>query len=110
MRLLIAIMTVALSAVMLLAACNSNEQTPIKTANPAATPQHTLPPGDNVRRITPDELKTAMASNNAILIDVRDESAYKKEHIKGARIIPYNEILAHLDELPRDKTIATYCS
>jgi len=51
-----------------------------------------------------------MASNSALIIDVRGESAYKDGHIKGARQIPYAEIVAHVDELPRDKTIATYCS
>jgi len=111
MRLLIAIMTLTLSALILLAACNSHEQTPVKSANPQPnTPAPAPPPGDNARRITPAELKTALASNNAVIIDVRGEAAYKDGHIKGAKLIPYNEILAHVDELPRDKTIATYCS
>lgn len=110
MRLLITMMAVALTALMLLTGCNSREQ--VKSANlQTNTPAPALPPpGDNARRITPAELKTALASNNAIIIDVRAESAYKDGHIKGARLIPYNEILAHVDELPRDKTIATYCS
>lgn len=114
MRLLIAIMTVTLSAVMLLAACKSQEQNPVKVAGlPAnqhkATPPP-LPPGDNARRITVEELKTAVAGNNAIIIDVRGAQAYEQGHIKGSRMIPWNEIAAHIDELPRDKTIATYCS
>jgi 3-mercaptopyruvate sulfurtransferase SseA len=98
-------------ALILLAACNSNEQTPVKTANP---PQQSTPapppPGDNARRITPAELKTAIASNSAIIVDVRGEVAYKAGHIKGSRQIPYADIVAHVDELPKDKTIATYCS
>jgi 3-mercaptopyruvate sulfurtransferase SseA len=111
MRLLISIMAVAFLALILLAACNSHEQTPVKTSNPPPnTPAPQPPPGDNARRITPAELKTALASNSAIIIDVRAESAYKDAHIKGARLIPYQDILAHADELPRDKTIVTYCS
>lgn len=109
MRLLISIVAVVLLALFLMAACNSSEQTPVKTANPPANAPEP-PPGDNARRITPAELKTALANNSAIIIDVRGESAYKESHIKGARLIPYNEILAHVDELPRDKTIVTYCS
>jgi hypothetical protein len=84
MRLLISIMAVVLLALILLAACNSSEHTPVKTANPPANaPAPEPPPGDNARRITPAELKTELASNNAILIDVRAEAAYKQGH-KGA--------------------------
>lgn len=110
MRYLISITAVLFLALIILGACNSNEQ--VKTANPAkpaSTPVQ-LPPGDNARRITPAELKTALASNSAIIVDVRGEAAYKDAHIKGARQIPYAEITAHVDELPRDKTIVTYCS
>ena len=113
MRLLISIMAVVLLALILFVACNSHEQTPVKTSNPFNQPNAPAPeppPGDNARRITPAELKTALASNSAIVIDVRTEAAYKEEHIKGALSIPYSEILAHADELPRDKMIATYCS
>jgi 3-mercaptopyruvate sulfurtransferase SseA len=113
MRLLISIMAVVLLALILFAACNSNELTPAKTSNPfkgSNTPAPEPPPGDNARRITPAELKIALASNTAVIIDVRAESAYKEGHIKGARLIPFNEILARVDELPRDKMIATYCS
>jgi 3-mercaptopyruvate sulfurtransferase SseA len=113
MRLLISITAVALLAVILLTACNSNEQTPVKTSNPltpANAPAQQPPPGDNARRITATEAKDAVASNNAVIIDVRGAPAYNEGHIKGAKLIPYNEILAHVDELPRDKTIITYCS
>jgi ABC-type uncharacterized transport system auxiliary subunit len=111
MRILISVVAVAFLALILLAACNSNEQTPVKTANPQqkSTPAPP-PPGDNARRITPAELKTEMASNSAIIVDVRGEVAYKAGHINGSRQIPFAEIAAHADELPRDKTIATYCS
>jgi len=112
MRLLISITAVVLLAVILLVACNSNEQTPVKTSNPLTpnAPAQQPPPGDNARRITAAEAKDAVASNNAVIIDVRGASAYNDGHIKGAKLIPYNEILAHVDELPRNKTIITYCS
>ena len=106
MRLYISIAAVALLAVVALAACNSNELTRVKGSASAPAPV----PGDTARRITPGELKAALASDSAILVDVRAEPAYKDGHIKGARLIPYADILAHVDELPRDKTIVTYCS
>ena len=109
MRLYISLAAAVLIAVVALTACNSAEQT-AKTASPSQPQPAQLPPGDNVRRITPSELKAELASNSAVLIDVRAEAAYKDGHIKGARLIPFNEILAHVDELPRDKTIVTYCA
>jgi rhodanese-related sulfurtransferase len=69
-----------------------------------------LPPGPEARRVTPAEVKDEVARNNVLIIDVRGEAAYKQGHIKGAIQIPATEILAHVDELPRNKLIATYCA
>ena len=66
--------------------------------------------GDGVRRITPDELREAQKKGKAVLIDVRAPESYKAGHIKGALLIPVNEIGSRLKELPKDKLIATYCS
>ena len=66
--------------------------------------------GDGVRRITPAELREAVLQNKAVVIDVRSESSYDAGHIKGARLIPVNDISARASELPRGKMIVTYCS
>ena len=60
--------------------------------------------------MTIEELKTMLAENKAVVIDVRGDAAYKTGHIKGARMIPAAEIDKHADELPKDKLIVTYCS
>jgi predicted sulfurtransferase len=65
---------------------------------------------DGARRITPDEVRELLKKNQAVLIDVRGESAYKAGHIKGALWIAANEIGDRAKDLPRDKTIVTYCS
>ena len=114
MRVFISVFALLFTACLLFAACNSQEGHPVKVVAPPAnqqkaTPAH-LPPGDNARRMTVEELKTALASNNAVIIDVRGAAAYEQGHIKGSKMIPWNEITAHIDDLPRDKTIATYCS
>jgi 3-mercaptopyruvate sulfurtransferase SseA len=111
MRLLISAVAAVLFAIVVLTACNSKEQLPKPTtaASPATAPAQ-LPPGDSARRITPAEVKDELARNDVVIIDVRGEAAYKQGHIKGARLIPATEILAHVDELPRDKMIVTYCS
>jgi predicted sulfurtransferase len=112
MRLFSSIAAAVLLAVIALTACNSNEQPRKLSAAqvPPSTPAQLPPPGDSARRITPAELKTEVAGNHALIVDVRGEVAYKQGHIKGAIQIPATEILAHIDKLPRDKTIATYCS
>lgn len=66
--------------------------------------------GDGVRRVTPEELREALGKGKAVLIDVRSEESYKAGHVKGARSIPFAQIGARANELPRDKMIATYCS
>ena len=54
--------------------------------------------------------KQALDAHQAIVIDVRGDVSYKAGHIKGALMIPGAEIDKHVDELPKDKLIVTYCS
>ena len=82
---------------------------------PASVPAQTPTPamqtqGDGVRRIAPAEAREALEKGKAIIVDVRGEDAYNAGHVKGARLIPLNDILARIAELPRDKMIITYCS
>src|SRR5437660_1045237 len=89
--------------------CNSSEKSasnsPVAALSPAATV-----PGDGVRRITAAELKALLDKGQAVVIDVRNEGSYNQGHIRGAKLIPATEILSRVSELPRDKTIVTYCS
>jgi len=41
---------------------------------------------------------------------VRSQDVYDVGHIPGAKLIPANDIVKHIDELPKDKLIITYCS
>jgi len=98
----------------ILTACNSKDKTSL--ASPAspkaeASPSATAPaPADNVRRITPAELKDLLAKDQVVVIDVRNQTSYDQGHVKGAKLIPAAEILNHVNELPRNKLIVTYCS
>lgn len=112
MRSLILISLVATLSVIALAACNSNETlvsqnptTPNKTATQVPTP-----PGDNAKRITAEELHKLWENNQVLIIDTRAESAYQQEHIKGAISMPTGTVLQRIDELPKDKMIAAYCT
>jgi Rhodanese-like domain len=119
MRLLLATASaLCLGTLLFLLGCNSaayRNQATANNAPPTKAPgvQTVTPapqPTDGIRRITVAELKQALDANNAIVIDVRGEAAYKAAHIKGARMIPSAEIDKHVDELPKDKLIVTYCS
>jgi predicted sulfurtransferase len=93
---------------MLLGGCNSNEQKKSAVAEQKkATPAH---PDDGVRRITPQELQDLLAKGEAVVIDVRNQAAFDSGHIKGAKLIPFNEIQNRTGELPKDKLIVTYCA
>ena len=65
---------------------------------------------DGVRRISPAQLRAAVLNGRAVIVDVRGADSYNAGHIKGARLIPVNEIEARANELPRNKMIITYCS
>jgi rhodanese-related sulfurtransferase len=65
---------------------------------------------DGARRVTADELQNMLKNGQAIVVDVRNQASYDIGHIPGAKLIPAGEILNHINELPRDKMIVTYCS
>jgi rhodanese-related sulfurtransferase len=44
-----------------------------------------------------------------VILDVRNRSEYASEHIPGSLHIPYGDLAGRLDELPRDRQIATIC-
>ena len=91
-----------------LLACNSNEtllsQKPANQAPPAGTP------ADNARRINVDELHKLWQNNEVYIIDTRAESQYKLEHIKGSVSMPTGTVLDHINDLPKNKLIAAYCT
>lgn len=84
-------------------------QTQANTGDPVPPPQ-SPEPGDGVRRITATEAHEAWLKGNAIIVDVRNEVVYQTGHIKGAILIPADQIASQLNKLPRDKMIITYCT
>jgi 3-mercaptopyruvate sulfurtransferase SseA len=84
-----------------------NKVTRIQQPSPTTTPTTYA---DGVRRITIIELQELVKKHEAVIVDVRNDVAYNAGHIPGSKLIPAAEILNHLDELPKDKLIVTYCS
>jgi 3-mercaptopyruvate sulfurtransferase SseA len=111
MRLIISFLGIAVLVLGVLTACNSAEWRNAKTSPVAPTSAPTPPVvADGARRVTVTELKDLLAKNEAIVLDVRNQTSYDAGHIRGARLIPEAEVINHLDELPRNKLIVTYCS
>lgn len=83
-----------------------------KTATKDATSQATkeVTP-ENVPRISVDELILMMAKkkNTFVVIDTRVLDSYN-EKIRGALQIPYDQVEAHLKDIPRNKEIILYCA
>ena len=97
-------------AAVVFAACNAVDQTVNSNAKPSTVPGSDTVYADGARRVTADELTALMKNGEVVVIDVRNQASFDIGHIPGAKLIPSGEILNHLNELPRDKTIVTYCS
>jgi len=56
------------------------------------------------------ELSVVSSVQQGLAAKLETQAMYDLGHIPGAKLIPAAEILNHLDELPKDKMIITYCS
>jgi hypothetical protein len=116
MRNLLICSVTAVVATMLLLACNSHEGAVSKlpglkqsnSSTPVAQAVHN--PADDARRITAEELYKMYEQNQVLIVDTRNDAAFKQSHIKGAILIPSNEVASRVGELPKNKFIATYCT
>ena len=91
---------------------------PNANASPAVSKQKPQPqpsvvaqaPAEEARRVTVDELKKMLDAGKAVVYDTRPKTAYDAEHIKGSLSMPSEQVAAHTEELPKDKTIVFYCT
>ena len=86
-----------------------NSPTPAPASPPPAADQHT-DDGHDAPRISLADAKKDYDAGTAVIVDVRDASAYKLEHIKGSLNITLQEIATKADKLPKGKKIIAYCS
>jgi len=106
MRLITYSLAFLLATVFLIACNGSNTQVATQTPpKPASTPYP-----DGARRVTIEELEALIKEGKAFIVDVRTQESYDAGHIPGSKLIPTAEIVDRIKELPRDKTIVTYCS
>ncbi|MDK2917516.1 MAG: hypothetical protein PWQ37_249 [Candidatus Petromonas sp.] len=64
--------------------------------------------GTKYEKISVDEIEKHM-SEGAILVDIRNEDAYKEGHIKGALNIPMKSLPFRMSELDKNKDILVIC-
>jgi rhodanese-related sulfurtransferase/rubrerythrin len=67
---------------------------------------------DEIRRLTPDEIKSILDKDKAgeyLLLDVRQPEEYEAGHVPGAKLIPLGELETRQAELDRGKKIIAYC-
>lgn len=60
--------------------------------------------------IGPHETQETVEAGSAVIVDVRSRESHAKLAIPGALLIPRRELPARMGELPKGKTIITYCS
>ena len=101
---------IILLAAVAFAACNSIHSKAGVTANKATPTPASVVHQAEVPRVTTTELEDLMKQDKVVVVDVRTQDMYDKGHIRGARLIPVNQIGERGKELPRDKKIVTYCS
>jgi hydroxyacylglutathione hydrolase len=67
-------------------------------------------PVQKIELIEPEELARRLEGPQPpLILDVRNDSEYAGEHIPDSLHIPYGEIAARVDELPRERPIAAIC-
>ena len=110
MRYLISLCAALLLATSVFTGCQSSSATQEtgKKQTPAAPPA--AQNGDDIKRMSIEDTRAAVAKGTAVIIDVRSATDYKANHIKGSTNIPYAEIADRMSELPKDKTAVLYCS
>jgi len=67
-------------------------------------------PVQRIEPVGPEELAELLEGEEPpLVLDVRGAGEYAEAHIAGSLHIPYGALARRLDELPRDRTVATIC-
>lgn len=75
---------------------------------PTANPQIVVEDASDVQRISPQDAKTMVDSDQAVLYDARALTAFQAAHAAGAISFPATEAAARAGELPADKSLVFY--
>ncbi|MGI8633231.1 MAG: MBL fold metallo-hydrolase [Solirubrobacterales bacterium] len=68
-------------------------------------------PVERIPKLTPDDLAGMRdEGEDPMVLDVRARDEYATQHLPDSRNIPYQELTERLDEVPRDRRVATICA
>ena len=67
-------------------------------------------PGEPYFRVSIDEAKEMLENGNSLVIDVRRPDEWDAGRVQGAVHIPVDDVLARIDELPKDKDLLFICA
>ena len=67
-------------------------------------------PGEPYQRMDVDEAHGMYDDDDVVFVDVRRPDEYEEGHIKDALFIPVDDVLARIDELPKDKKLLFICA
>lgn len=79
------------------------------SSNNAAQQPEEVPSVEDVR-VSLSEAKAAFDAGEALIVDVRSESEFKKSRIPGSILIPVGDIAGNEPEVEKDALIFTYCT
>lgn len=58
---------------------------------------------------SPVQVSQALASGNAVLVDVREPWEWEQKRIAGSILIPLAEVPNRLNEIPADREVYVHC-
>lgn len=64
-----------------------------------------------VRDISPAEARELLTNKpSVLLLDVRTAGEYMQARIAGARLIPIDQVIARIGEIPKSRPVLIYCA
>ncbi len=63
-----------------------------------------------MRSVTVHQLKDALGSGEAVVIDVREPDEYAQGHVPGARLVPLQTVPTLVGTLPADEPVYLVCA
>lgn len=66
-------------------------------------------PQEPFKRIKVEQAKAMVDRGDSLVVDVRRQDEWRAGHVKGAKHIPVDDVLARIEELPKDKNLLFIC-
>ena len=67
-------------------------------------------PGEPYSRVSGEEAAEMYENDNTVVVDVRRPDEYEAGHVKGSLHVPVDDVLARIEEIPKDKKLLFICA